>query len=101
MSQLAPLRTATPLSSLIAAAVRAFREFIASSIRNPHRRLAFGRALHEFLSWCEQHGVALIAEVKRLHVVSAAVWGVLCENSLVAAVIPGALRKAIHAQRAA
>lgn len=48
-----PLR----LPSLVAAAgeragIR-FLEFFGSSIRNPHTRRAYGRAVSDFLAWCE------------------------------------------------
>jgi hypothetical protein len=36
-----------------------FWEFFINNIRNPHTRRAYGRALHEFLAWCEQHGLAV------------------------------------------
>jgi site-specific recombinase XerD len=43
-------------------------EFFASTIRNPHTRRAYGRAVADFLAWCEAHGVASIAAVQPLHV---------------------------------
>jgi site-specific recombinase XerD len=45
-----------------------FLEFFAASIRNPHTRRAYGRAVTEFLTWCEERGVASIAAVQPLHV---------------------------------
>jgi hypothetical protein len=34
-----------------------FLEFFVNNIRNPHTRRAYGRAIHEFLAWCEQRGL--------------------------------------------
>ena len=45
-----------------------FLEFFASTIRNPHTRRAYGRAVADFLTWCEDHGVPSIAAVQPLHV---------------------------------
>ncbi len=45
-----------------------FLEFFAGTIRNPHTRRAYGRAVTDFLTWCEDHGVASIAAVQPLHV---------------------------------
>src|SRR5271165_7110178 len=45
-----------------------FLEFFASTIRNPHTRRAYGRAAADFLTWCEDHGVAQITGVQPLHV---------------------------------
>ncbi|MDY8111076.1 site-specific integrase [Fulvimarina sp. 2208YS6-2-32] len=45
-----------------------FLEFFASHIRNPNTRRAYGRAVGEFLVWCEAHSVASIAVVQPLHV---------------------------------
>jgi site-specific recombinase XerD len=49
------------------AAVR-FLEFFAGTIRNPHTRRAYGRAVGSFLGWCEGRGVASIVAVQPLHV---------------------------------
>jgi site-specific recombinase XerD len=62
------------LPSLISAAgdrasVR-FLEFFASTIRNPHTRRAYGRAVGAFLTWCSEHGVPSISAVQPLHVVT-------------------------------
>lgn len=76
--QLQPVRAAAPpitalhAPALIAAAgeqaqVR-FLEFFAAKLRNPHTRRAYGRAVVDFLTWCEEHGVASIATVQPLHV---------------------------------
>jgi site-specific recombinase XerC len=67
-----PTRPALP--ALVAAAgdragVR-FLEFFAANIRNPHTRRAYGRAVGEFLAWCESVGVASLAAVQPLHVAS-------------------------------
>lgn len=45
-----------------------FWEFFVSNIRNPHTRRAYGRAIGEFLAWCERQGVASLADVQPLHV---------------------------------
>src|SRR5450755_4371251 len=73
MTQLAPIAASTNLPALIAAAgERAslrFLEFFAANIRNPHTRRAYGRAVTEFLIWCEEDaGVRELAAVQPLHV---------------------------------
>jgi site-specific recombinase XerD len=45
-----------------------FLEFFAAAIRNPHTRRAYGRAVGEFLAWCEAAGVPSLAAVQPLHV---------------------------------
>jgi integrase/recombinase XerC len=45
-----------------------FWEFFAANIRNKHTRRAYAQATREFLAWCENAGVASIAEVMPLHV---------------------------------
>ena len=45
-----------------------FLEFFASTIRNPHTRRAYARAVSDFLAWCQDHGVASITAVQPLHV---------------------------------
>ena len=72
MNQLGPVGSSANLPTLIAAAgdrasIR-FLEFFASTIRNPHTRRAYGRAVADFLAWCEDHGVPSIAAVQPLHV---------------------------------
>lgn len=72
MTLLATLPTVSNLPTIVASAgphaqVR-FLEFFASHIRNPNTRRAYARAVDEFLSWCEAHGVASIALVQPLHV---------------------------------
>ena len=64
--------THSVLPTLIAAAgdraSRCFLEFFTARIRNPHTRRAYGRAVAEFLAWCEKHGAGEIAAVQPLHV---------------------------------
>lgn len=45
-----------------------FLEFFASTIRNPHTRRAYSRAVADFCSWCEDHDVRSIVQVQPLHV---------------------------------
>lgn len=45
-----------------------FWEFFVNHIRNPHTRRAYGRAVSEFLAWCESQGVLSIADVQPMHV---------------------------------
>lgn len=45
-----------------------FLEFFAVTIRNAHTRRAYARAVSEFLTWCEAHGVGSITGVQPLHV---------------------------------
>jgi len=45
-----------------------FLEFFAAQIGNPHTRRAYGRAVADFLAWCDDNGVALITAVQPLHV---------------------------------
>jgi site-specific recombinase XerD len=47
-----------------------FLEFFAANIRNPHTRRAYGRAVAEFLAWCDDQGVPSVAAVQPLHVTS-------------------------------
>ncbi len=78
MNQLAPLAVRSPVPQtmavpalIVAAGERAslrFLEFFAATIRNPHTRRAYGRAVAEFLAWCGEHGVPSIAAVQPLHV---------------------------------
>jgi len=60
MNQLAPIATTTRLPTLVAAAGQRaslrFLGFFASTIRNPHTRRAYGRAVGAFLAWCEEKG---------------------------------------------
>jgi hypothetical protein len=72
MSQLALASAASNLPTLIAAAgdqaARRFLEFFAATIRSPHTRRAYGRAVAEFLAWCDVQGVPSVAAVQPLHV---------------------------------
>jgi len=74
MNQLAPIpsRNLPVVPELVAAAGdRAslrYLEFFAATIRNPHTRRAYGRAVAEFLTWCADAGVPSIAAVQPLHV---------------------------------
>lgn len=45
-----------------------FLEFFAATIRNPHTRRAYGRAVAEFLAWCDDNQVSAITTVQPLHV---------------------------------
>jgi hypothetical protein len=36
-------------------ASRRFLEFFAANVRNPHTRRAYGRAVAEFLAWCDDN----------------------------------------------
>ena len=72
MNQLAPIISLDKMPVLVAAAgdrasIR-FLEFFASNIRNPHTRRAYSRAVKDFLSWCEDHGVKSITAIQPLHV---------------------------------
>lgn len=45
-----------------------FLEFFTATIRNPHTRRAYSRAVADFLAWCEGVGVPDLAAVQPLHV---------------------------------
>lgn len=67
-----PVPQTLALSALVTAAgerasIR-FMEFFAVTIRNPHTRRAYSRAMADFLAWCEDAGVHSIAQVRPLHV---------------------------------
>jgi site-specific recombinase XerD len=47
-----------------------FLEFFAATIRNPHTRRAYSRAVMAFTTWCEGNGVTSITAVQPLHVAS-------------------------------
>jgi len=49
-------------------ASRRFLEFFAVNIRNVHTRRAYGRAVAEFLAWCDDNQVRSIDAVQPLHV---------------------------------
>jgi site-specific recombinase XerD len=78
MSSHLALPSPVRLPALVAAAgERAgtrFLEFFASTIRNPHTRRAYARAVLDFLAWCEDHTVPSIAAVQPLHVASWIEW---------------------------
>jgi site-specific recombinase XerD len=71
---LRPASVARPplISALVAAsgdrAALRFLEFFASTIRNPHTRRAYARAVADFLAWCADAGVPSITTVQPLHV---------------------------------
>jgi site-specific recombinase XerD len=69
------IRSAQPFNTVPALVTAAgdrasirFLEFFASTLRNPHTRRAYGRAIADFLTWCEQHAVSSLAAVQPLHV---------------------------------
>ncbi|WP_166146286.1 site-specific integrase, partial [Methylosinus sp. RM1] len=45
-----------------------FWEFFVANIRNAHTRRAYGRSISDFLSWCEQRGLASIVDIEPLHI---------------------------------
>ncbi|NEZ61059.1 tyrosine-type recombinase/integrase [Adonisia turfae] len=45
-----------------------FVEYFIGQIRNPNTREAYGRAVQQFLSWCEQQGVQRLEDVTYLYV---------------------------------
>jgi site-specific recombinase XerD len=45
-----------------------FLEFFAATIRNPHTRRAYSRAVTDFLAWCDDNLVPSIVAVQPLHV---------------------------------
>ena len=45
-----------------------FLEFFTSNIRNSNTRRAYGRAVADFLQWCQEVGVGSITQVQPLHV---------------------------------
>src|SRR3954451_21734475 len=72
MSQLVPATSSPMLPALVTAAgdqaAKRFLEFFAAAIRNPHTRRAYGRAVGDFLAWCEAHRVPSLAAVQPLYV---------------------------------
>ena len=66
------LQASFPVPELVAAAgEEASLRFLNSSqrnIRNPHTRRAYGRAVAEFLAWCDEQGVPSVMAVQPLHV---------------------------------
>ena len=74
MTALATLGPPPALPAIVTAAgeragIR-FLEFFASTIRNPHTRRAYSRAVTDFLAWCADHAVTSITAVQPLHVAS-------------------------------
>ncbi len=67
-----PVAASVHLPTLITAAgdqaSKRFLEFFAANIRNPHTRRAYSRAVADFLTWCDAHGVPSITAVQPLHV---------------------------------
>lgn len=71
MSQLALLPQQHAPALIQAAGERAsirFLEFFTANIRNPNTRRAYGRAVAEFMTWCEAASVSSIASVQPLHI---------------------------------
>ena len=70
MNQLAHLsvRSPAPVAAAGEPALARFWEFFAANIRNKHTRRAYAHATREFLAFCESADVALIADVRPLHV---------------------------------
>lgn len=62
----------TPIPALIAAAgedaARHFLNFFIASIRNRNTRRSYARQVRLFLSWCEQHGVRDVRDIRTEHV---------------------------------
>ncbi len=71
MTQLVPVASSSTLPAIVTAAGESaqirFLEFFAASIRNTHTRRAYGRAVGEFLAWCEDKALASIAAVQPPH----------------------------------
>jgi site-specific recombinase XerD len=70
-----------------------FLEFFGGTIRNPHTRRAYGRAVADFLAWCEDAGVPSIAAVQPLHV---ATWIEMQTRKLAAASVKQQLAAIKH-----
>jgi len=86
MNQLTPVSASPTLPALIeAAGARAslrFLEFFAATLRNPHTRRAYGRAIADFLAWCAADaGLRDLAGIQPLHV---ATWIELQTRTLAA-----------------
>jgi site-specific recombinase XerC len=69
---LVPATPASVLPALVAASgdragIR-FLEFFTATIRNPHTRRAYARAVGDFLAWCTDVGVPALGAVQSLHV---------------------------------
>ena len=73
MSRSVPVPIVSPVvPALVAAAgeqaTLRFLEFFAATLRNPHTRRAYARAVSDFLAWCEAVGVVSLATVQPLHI---------------------------------
>jgi site-specific recombinase XerD len=73
MNALVPARISAvllpaPVSASGPKAAERFVDFFTSNIRNRHTREAYGRAVNDFMRWCEEHGVRSLTAVKSLHV---------------------------------
>jgi site-specific recombinase XerD len=70
MSHLVPLSAQVPVLVRSAGerAQARFWEFFVANIRNSHTRRAYGRAIAEFLGWCEQRGLASLVDIAPLHI---------------------------------
>lgn len=72
MNQLVLVSARMPLPAIVSAADERgqsrFFEFFAANIRNVHTRRAYGRAVADFLMWCEGRGVSSFEGVQPLHV---------------------------------
>lgn len=70
MNQLVPISAQVPaiVRSADERAQTRFWEFFAAYIRNPHTRRAYGRAIGEFLAWCEHRGLSSIIDIEPLHI---------------------------------
>lgn len=63
--------TAVPLPALYAPDERSANrtlEFFTANIRNPNTRKAYARAVAEFATWCEAHGITDVRQVQPVHV---------------------------------
>ena len=71
MNQLVAFTVSHVPTLVVSAGERAaicFLEFFTAHIRNPNTRRAYGRAVGEFLAWCEARGVPSIVAVQPIHV---------------------------------
>ncbi|MGI9508724.1 MAG: tyrosine-type recombinase/integrase, partial [Geminicoccaceae bacterium] len=55
------------ISSAGGAATERFIEFFIATIRNPHTRRAYHRAVTRFFAWCDQVGVEALGALRPLH----------------------------------
>jgi site-specific recombinase XerD len=101
MTALVTIASPIPSGALVPALVASsgdrarirFLEFFAGTIRNPHTRRAYSRAVTDFLAWCESAGVTLMTEVQPLHV---ATWVEIQTNSVSAPTVKQALAAIRH-----